>query len=214
MTPEQLSKIWTVLSLFLLYYALNTYIATQGGNEIFDAKLVVSHRIPAAMMGIPICAIVLLLGSLVGIDYARRNGPSWHSRIPIVGFSSINTGSREGKIYQGVMLTVLSVLPAVSLIHFWILFSRAQLVTTKNPPKPIGSIWDWSALVSLDDPARICSQFHTEPQISCDGNITILPGLEPTIFAIITVLAYGATLVFWWWICCGSSRKPKKDTVR
>jgi multisubunit Na+/H+ antiporter MnhC subunit len=70
MTPQQISKVWTVISLVLLYYALNTYLVTQGGNEIFGTKLIVTSRIPAAMMGIPICSALLLVSSLIGIDYA------------------------------------------------------------------------------------------------------------------------------------------------
>ena len=39
MTLQQLSKIWTVVGLFLLYYAMNSWIVVQGGQEIFGAKL-------------------------------------------------------------------------------------------------------------------------------------------------------------------------------
>ena len=42
MTPQQISKVWAVLSLALLYYALNTYLVTQGGAAIFGATLIVS----------------------------------------------------------------------------------------------------------------------------------------------------------------------------
>jgi hypothetical protein len=197
MTPQQIGKVWTVISAFFLYYALNTWIVTQGGNEIFGAKLIVSHRIPAAMMGIPICLALLLISSLVGMMYAERTGPRWHDRIPVVGFESILTGSREGKLYQGAMITFLSILPAASLIHFWRLFGNARVVTTKNPTQPIDSIWSWSALTTLDDPARICTDYNEIPKLSCEGNITILPGLEPTIFAVLTATAIFALVLHW-----------------
>jgi hypothetical protein len=45
-TLQQISKLWTVIGLFLLYYVLNTWVVTQGGQEIFGAKLIVSNRIP------------------------------------------------------------------------------------------------------------------------------------------------------------------------
>jgi hypothetical protein len=105
--------------------------------------------------------------------------------------------NEEAKTYQGFMLAVLSLLPAVSLIHFWILLCKADLVTTKNPPRLLSSIWDFSELTSLDDPARICNVLHREPSLSCDGNITILPGLEPTLFAVVTLAAAIATFRFW-----------------
>ncbi|MGX1233616.1 hypothetical protein AB7M71_006708 [Bradyrhizobium japonicum] len=158
MTQQQLSKIWTVVGLFLLYYALNTWIVVQGGQEMFGAKLIVGNRVPAAMWGIPVTCLVLFVNSLVGLRYAQRTPPgNWHDRIPIVGFESIVTNSPEGKVYQGVMLFLLSLLPATVLIHFWRIFNSAMVVTTDDPPKPVSSIWDWSALTKLDDPARICT---------------------------------------------------------
>lgn len=199
MTLPQISKVWTVVSVFLLYYALNTYIVVQGGSPIFGATLIVNvnSQIPAAMMGIPICSVLLILSAIVGIDHALQSGPRWADRIPLVGFESIDTKKREAKIYQGMMLFLLSVLPVISLIHFWKVFCTARLVTTKNPPQPIDSIWSWKALVSLDDPARICTIFHEAP-VSCEGNITVLPGLEPTLFAMATLAA--AVAVVWFWV--------------
>jgi hypothetical protein len=56
-TYQQISKVWTAVSLCLLYYALNTYLVVQGGVAIFGATLIVSNREPAAMVGIPICSL-------------------------------------------------------------------------------------------------------------------------------------------------------------
>ena len=42
----------------------------QGGQEIFGAKLIVGNRVPAAMWGIPVTCVVLLVNSLVGLRYA------------------------------------------------------------------------------------------------------------------------------------------------
>jgi hypothetical protein len=208
MTAQQLSKIWTVLSLVPLYYALNTYLVTQGGNEIFGAKLIVSNRVPAAMMGIPICSVLLLLSSLIGVDYALKNGPARADRIPVIGFETIDTGSREGKLYQGTMFGLMSILPIFPLAHFWVIFCNADVVTTGTPSKRIPSIWSWSALGSLDDPARICTELKLAPEISCEKNITLLPGLEPTIFAVLTAAAVAATLVFLWLVIRKRSSFP------
>jgi hypothetical protein len=212
MTSQQISKVWTVLSLASLYYALNTYLVTQGGAPIFGATLIVSNRIPAAMMGIPICSLLLLFCSIIGIDYARKSRSNWADRIPLVGFEQIDTTSREAKLYQGTMLALLSVLPVVALIHFWTVFSEAYAVTTKNPPAAIPSIWSWSALTSLNDPARVCNIFHLQPgasgapaTISCEGTNTLLPGLEPTAFAVLTLAAAGTTILFWWRVFCPGS---------
>jgi hypothetical protein len=198
-SEQQISKIWTVIGLFLLYYVLNTWIVTQGGQEIFGAKLIVSHRAPAAMWGIPIACLALLANSLVGIHYARQTGPGWSNRVPLVGFEKINRDSREGKIYQGSMLALLSLVPAMALIHFWWIFVLSRVVTTQDPPQPIASVWSWSALTTLNDPARICTDLSRDGgTLRCLHNATLLPGLEPTLFAVLTAAA--AVMVFRHWL--------------
>src|ERR1700733_12511031 len=131
MNEQQVSRIWTVIGLFLLYYVLNTWIVTQGGQEIFGAKLIASGRAPAAMLGIPIACIALLLNSIVGIHYAYRTGPRWSDRVPLVGFENIDAQSREGRFYQGSMLALLSLVPSVAVVHFWRLLVLSNVVTTQ-----------------------------------------------------------------------------------
>ncbi|WP_156908827.1 hypothetical protein [Bradyrhizobium murdochi] len=161
--------------------------------------MIVGNRVPAAMWGIPLTCIVLLVNSLVGLRYAQPTPPGhWHDRIPIVGFESIVTNSPEGKVYQGVMLFLLSLLPAAVLIHFWRIFNSAKVVTTDDPPKLVSSIWDWSALAKLDDPARICTDVIREGRkMTCEKNATLLPGLEPTLFAVLTAVAVLALVIHW-----------------
>lgn len=200
MTLAQIGKIWTVVGFFLLYYVLNTWIVTQGGQEIFGAKLVVSYRIPAAMWGIPIACVLIGLNAIVGWRYARRTGSIWHERIPVVGFDAITTASPEGKFYQGTMFGLLSVLPALALIHFWRLFNGAKVVTTDNPPKDVASIWDWSVLKvkGWDDPARICTDYIVNgAKISCEKNAIILPGFEPVVLAVLTAATVLLLLMHW-----------------
>jgi hypothetical protein len=216
MTAQQISKVWTVVSLALLYYALNTYLVTQGGQPIFGTTLIVGNRIPAAMMGIPICSALLLMSSLIGIDYARKGGPTWPDCIPVVGFKHINTESLDAKFYQVVMLTLLSVLPLFAIGHFWWVFGDAHAVTTKNPAVEIPGIWSWSALTSVNDPARICNIFHPAPEGSsapptCEGPDTLLPGLEPWFFVILTAAAAGATLRFWWLVFLAAPSKSARS---
>jgi hypothetical protein len=201
MTPAQLGRIWTVVGLFLLYYVLNTWIVTQGGQEIFGAKLIVSSRIPAAMWGIPIACVLIGLNAVVGWRYAQQSGPDWHDRIPVVGFDTIVTNSPDGKAYQGTMFALFSVIPALALIHFWRLFYTAKVVTTDNPAKATAGVWDWSVLQikGWNDPARICTNYVVDDagKISCEGNATILPGFEPTVLAILTILALVLVAIHW-----------------
>jgi hypothetical protein len=210
MTPPQMSKVWSAVSLLLLYYALNAYLVTQGGEPVFGASLIMKTRVPAAFLAIPICSLLLLLGSLIGIVYARRNGPRWADRIPLVGFEQLNAATPEAKVYQGVMLVLLTLLPAIALVHFWQVAGSAPLVTTAPRPVDVpGGMWDWRGLTSLDNPASICSSISgPEDNRQCDGRTTILPGLEPMIFAAFTLAAFCVTLKFWWTVCASTTPPP------
>jgi hypothetical protein len=155
------------------------------------------------MLAIPICSLLLIATSAIGILYALRTEPRWPDRIPVVGFETLNTKATESKMYQGAMLFLLSILPALSLIHFWRTFTQAKLVTTGKSPALLASVWDWSKLSSWDDPARICTTIRetasvppsTSPGISCEGGATVLPGFEPTLFAVLTGLAVAAMIL-------------------
>ncbi|MGY3610855.1 MULTISPECIES: hypothetical protein [unclassified Bradyrhizobium] len=208
-----MSKVWSIVSLFLLYYALNSYLVTQGGETIFGATLIVKSRVPAGFLAIPICSFLLLFASLIGIVFARRNGPRWADRIPLVGFEQLDMTKVEAKVYQAAMLVLLSLIPALTLIHFWRVAARAQLVTTDPQPVRIpGGIWDWRALTSLDNPANICSEVTQKASsIVCEGRATILPGLEPTIFAVLTAASVCAMIAFWWFVMKGMNL-PRTDS--
>jgi hypothetical protein len=197
MTQIQVGKIWFVVSALLLYYALNTWIVVQGGNEIFGAKLVVSNKTPAAMIAIPICTILLIVSSRIGRFYALRDGSHWHRRIPIVGFEEIDTGSREGKLYQGTMLFLFSIVPLMALVFFWHAFLIAMVMINDGSKLPVG-LFDWTVLAKkLNDPARICTDFVKQLPDPCVANGTVLPGLEPTIFVILTLLAAAGVISHW-----------------
>lgn len=149
------------------------------------------------MIAIPICAVLVILTSLIGRLYALRGGVHWQERIPIVGFESIDTISREGTVYQGAMIAIFSLLPALAMIYFWCSFLNAKVMLNDGSKNLIGSAWDWSKLATLNDPARICTDFNKELLDPCIGNGTLLPGLEPTIFAAFTVAAILAITLHW-----------------
>ena len=197
MTQSQLGKIWLVVSALLLYYALNSWIVVQGGNEVFGAKLVVSNKAPAAMIAIPICAILLFVSSCIGRLYAVRSQAPWHRRIPIVGFEEIDTGSAEGRLYQGAIISVFSIGPAAALIFFWHAFVTAKVMANDGTKQLVG-LFDWTILArTMNDPARICTDFNKDLPDPCVANGTVLPGLEPTLFALLTLVAAIALLVHW-----------------
>jgi hypothetical protein len=196
MTNLQLRIVWLAISTLLLAYASDSYLVTQGGSGIFGVKLIASTRIPVAVFAIPICSVLLAVSSWVGRIYALRTGPTPYERIPVLGFESINLASKEGKVYQGFTLFIFSVLPPLSLIHFWDLFLGAKVAATGNPMKRFDSVWDWSHF-GWNDPARICTEFKETGTPPCEGNVTIFPGLEPVVFVLLTVFAIIMLVRFW-----------------
>ena len=201
MSPQQLSKVYSVIGIFLLYFTIDTWSVTRGGQIIFGSKGVDPHRVHAAVNGIPIFSFLLCLISIVGIIYAGRSGidAKWHSRVPILGFESMNTGSLEGKLYQAASLIGVSIVPAIGLLSLWIPLSMAPVITTSYHPHLLPSIWSWSALTNFGDPARVCNELkHTGESVSCDpSSITFLPGLEPTVLVVFTAIAIGSVLIHW-----------------
>ncbi|WP_156439832.1 hypothetical protein [Bradyrhizobium valentinum] len=186
------------MSAALLYYALNSWIVAQGGNEVFGAKLVLSQRVPAAMVAILVCSVLAIASSAIGLLYARRGGKRWHERIPVVGFEAIDTASVEGRVYQGAMLALLSGLPFVAMIYFWYSLLTAQVMLNEGSKKLIG-LWNlgWLWNSKLSDPARICTNFTEGAIDPCTGSATILPGVEPGLFACLSLLALFIAAKHW-----------------
>ena len=96
------------------------------------------------------------------------------------------------------MIAVFSLLPAFAMIYFWHSFLNAKVMLNDGSKSLIDSVWDWSKLNTLDDPARICTDFNKDLPDPCIGNGTVLPGLEPTIFGVFTVAAILAFVLHWY----------------
>ncbi len=194
MTNAQLAKIWLAIGLFLLYYTLNSYLVTQGGEGIFGAKLIASGRAPTAVIALVVCPVLIIVASLNGYMYAKRVEGNTFERIPVLVFDTINMSAPESKIYQSLTLAIFSILPTLSLIHFWDVFLNAPVATTGHPMKKIASVWDW-AYFGWDDPARICTEYDAATS-SCKTGVTVFPGLEPWILVILTTAALVALIRF------------------
>ena len=196
MTPTQLSKLWTFVCLASLLFALNSWLATQGGAEIFDAKLLTTGRVPVALTAIPVVSVLLAVLAAIGIAYARRGSAPWHARIPIVGFESIDTGSAEGRWFQAATMVGLTLVPLAALVHFWLVIDGALVVTTGTGPRLLSGIWDWSGLTSLNDPARACTALQPGA-VACSGGVTVLPGLQPAAYGLISLGSLVLVLRHW-----------------
>jgi hypothetical protein len=130
---------------------MNSWLVSQGGSEVFGLKLVVASKVPAAVVAIPVCSVLLLIVSLVGLRYARLTGIAWHAKIPVVGFETLDTNSKDGRVYQAAMLFLLCILPCAALVHFWDVMLGAKIVSTA-PPAVIDSIWHRTPFGEWNDP--------------------------------------------------------------
>lgn len=156
MTNEQLGKLWAAIAAISLLYLVNSYLATQGGEPVFAAKLVAKAREPIALFAIIIGAPLLTLSALAAYLFAARSttSDSWFGRVPVVWFNSIDVNSPEGRWYQRLTLFIFTILPALSFIHFFWIIATADVCAAK-PIAHITGAWDWSALKTIDDPARL-----------------------------------------------------------
>lgn len=186
MNVAQLSKLWLVVGTLLLFYALNSWIVTQGGDPIFSGSVISKDRAPAAVVAIPVGSILLALASAVGWLHATRASGKWHSRIPIAFFETLDMNRLEARVYQASMLVALSLVPTLALVHFWSIFVTEAVVFRDGSVARSGGVLQWAKLTTLDNPAVICSRFD---EGVCEGDATILPGLEAAVFALLSLAA-------------------------
>jgi hypothetical protein len=209
MKPSHLTTLWTGLALFLVYYAINTIIRTQGGEPVLDAKLILEGRATAALIGLVICSLMLILVAAVAWLYAVRvESAHWHQRLPVVGLKGVDTTDVIAQIYLLTVLVIFELLPIYALGHFWHLVIDTKIVTTGANSIEVG-LWDWGVLVTrgVNNPARLCSL-----ATDCGTSASFLPGFEPTALAVATALAlaaFGAHIVAVFF-----TRKPSGPRVR
>jgi hypothetical protein len=67
----------------------------------------------------------------------------------------------------------------------------ANVMLNDGSKTVIAGVFDWSGLKTFNDPARICTDFIKELSDPCLGNATVLPGLEPTLLAALTLAGSG-----------------------
>ena len=193
MSREHYGQLWAGVSLFLLYYALNTWIVTQGGNEIFDAKLVMSNRVPAAVVGIAVCGFLIAVASTFGLLFAAGKH-RWNDRIHVIWLKGLRTDTRSGKGYLGGMFFFVTALPVLAMIHFWRLMVLAPVMDRD------GNCHTQMCAIGLQRGAPSMTLPGSAPtglaaRYPCSGNATFFPGLEPLLLGVVTAIAAAALLL-------------------
>jgi succinate dehydrogenase hydrophobic anchor subunit len=207
MTQDQIRKLWFAVGAVLLYYAANTWLVTQGGEEVFGLKLVTRRRAPAALVGIGICTCLLIICSVAARLFARRSAiansesSSWADRIPVAIFDRIDAASVEGRVYQGLMFFFLSIFPLIALAHFWDIVADAPIRIDEGTDglgakARIGKyLWNWSEYHGIGNYAQICS--NVDESRGCQNYSTIWPGLSAWLLMALTAAALVAAISHW-----------------
>lgn len=120
MTRVHLTRLWLAVGLVLLFYAVNSWVAGQGGKPILNMDLIDDRPVTSALIAIFVCTVLLTLLCWIGIAFARKlpQAGAWHRRMPVIGLEELDTSSPEGKAYQAFFLIVLIGVPVAALIYF------------------------------------------------------------------------------------------------
>lgn len=194
MSKEQLEKAWAFLAIIILFYALNTWLSSQGAETIFNVKLLNPKRVPGAYFGILVCAPLLILLCWVGILYQRRHhrGSKW-SGIPPLGIGHLDVSKIEAKIFLALQLALFVVVPALSLLHFAGIVNKAWVCAreySNSPPQikdygqfklPEKGYW-WADRYRLDG-------WDTKSE-KCTGGATFFPFVSPLILIFLCGAAF------------------------
>jgi hypothetical protein len=222
MDKKALTAIWTGLSLAAVYYAINTYLVSQGMSTIFGTPVVDVRPIPSALFGLIIVPSILIPSGLVGALHAWRHGSQWHERIPTVFLKKLDTASMEGKVYQVVVLIIVLVVPTVAVLHFWdkincsdCIFDTnnsgqrcsAQIPSTechKELPM-LKSIWEFQDN-SKSDRYRLGVDAGKDFGDK-NGGVSFVPGLTPLLLLAMNALSLASNLWFLFLVFHGAIRR-------
>ena len=126
MGQETLNRIWSVITVTLLYLSLNAWSLSQQwqlslpGNPFKDGKFT-PHGV--TLIALPLCGTLLVITSLLTVTYARQSrAKSWASRFPRFANLPMNMAKFEGRFAQACSLSLLLIVPSLAQLHFGVKF--------------------------------------------------------------------------------------------
>lgn len=140
MSQSTLNKIWSFLSVLLLYLCLNVWSITQQWQLSFPGNPFKTESVTpygATIYGVPICGMLLVLVSIVTRIYALRSPKTrWESRFPRFGDFELNIAQGDAKAFQIIMLFLFLLLPTAGVIHFQSTFLSGTVCGVPKNCKP------------------------------------------------------------------------------
>jgi hypothetical protein len=201
MSQSLLNKVWSFITVLLLYLCLNVWSITQQWQLSFPGnpfKVESVSPYDVTLYGVPICSVLLVLVSVVTRIYALRSPKvRWEERFPRFADFRLETNKAEAKAFQVIMLVSLLLLPTAAVIHFLATFMNGTvcgLSSLCNGASTLGCecavrISGWHAMLfeSQTIPASITLKY--DPNVAKNiGPGFVLPW-EPWAYLIITVIA-------------------------
>ena len=120
MSKKDLTKIWQMLSKYLVIYALATWAVTQGSQ--LDLGIAIKQTgYVAALFGFLICTPLYGICLWLAGQYAHIYGSTtWHSRLPQVGLEDeLDFTKPVGRMYQRLVFFFFVLIPLLAITHFY-----------------------------------------------------------------------------------------------
>ena len=187
-SKRDLSKIWQVLSKYLVMYAVATWAVTQGSELDIGVTLKQTGYI-AALFGFLICTPLYgVCLWLVGQYIQEYGGTSWYSKLPQIGLEDeLDFKKPVGRMYQRLVFFFLVLVPLFAITHCYRKVLEAPIYE-----KISGTLVDTWCLVPISSLVSDAYRFGES------GGVTFFPFYEPFIMtrALLIIWIY-ATLYFW-----------------
>jgi hypothetical protein len=122
MTQAHLAKLWGWLAVASILFLVTTVISLQGGTDFVGrlfgekADLSVDKAQGIAYFAAIVGGGLYFLASFPFLLHALRHGNDWAERTPVVWLDGLKTNDWAAKVYQGCVLLVLVLAPAVGIV--------------------------------------------------------------------------------------------------
>jgi hypothetical protein len=177
MSGEQLTRIWGILALLLLFYVSNTWLSSQGAQPILDVELLDPRRVAGALMALVVCPPLLALTATIGDIYRSRHadGRFWQA-VPVPGIGSLDPIAGEARAYIFAEIFLVYILPILSFAHFGRIVLGAD-VCANEPHSPGLSVWSIPDLWQLNSGYRLDG--WDAAAMKCNTGVTFWPLVGP-----------------------------------
>jgi hypothetical protein len=194
MTGPNLAVIWSLTGAATATYAVDSWIASQGGKGLFGSPLIDDRPAVASVFGIVVVAPLLILVCLTGVRYiARVRAEHWTRRIPAIRLTEEETVSPEMVAFKLSLLTGFVVIPMAALVHFLNKLRKGWVHIDPDAGGGRLRVWEFAPL--QHDGYRFGH--------SWGEGVTYFPGWETVVLVALALAALATSLRYLWRVAMG-----------